>query len=227
MAYVQPNTANQKATTFIVVGALHAVAFIALLNGLGVAFGPPAEDTRVRGENFPLPRPTPTETPKVLPTETAKDDRTIYIPPPAGGASPNPLSTGNPFGEVGTGGGTDGGTGSGEIDFPSPSPSVTPSFTPRSPRARGDRSRWVTNDDYPAREANLGHEGLTAVRLSVGANGQVTGCEITASSGWPVLDRASCTWLTRRARFEPATGSDGEATAGHYSTSVRWRLPDE
>lgn len=227
MAYVQPNTLSQKASTLGVVAALHAAAFVALLNGLGVAFNPPETPPRIWGDHFPLPTPTPTPIPKASPSQTPPTDRERFVPPPVGGLQPAPLATGKPFGEEGVGGGTLGGTGDGEIDIPDPIPDPTPSFAPRGPRTRGEPGRWVTNDDYPSREATLDHEGLTRVRLGVGTNGRVTDCAVTASSGWPTLDQATCTWLTRRARFDPATDSAGEVTTGSYNTSVRWRLPDE
>lgn len=227
MAYVQPNTLNQKASTIVIVAALHAVGLYAIIAGLSIGFAPPGPPPVISAKNFPLDPPKPTPTPKVIPSQTPPIDRTIFVPPPPGGTPPNPFATGRPFGEEGTGSGTLGGTGAGDVDIPDPIPDPTPRFTPRNPRAQGNRSLWVTTDDYPRREAEDGHEGLTGVRLNIGTNGRVTGCEVTSSSGWPNLDRAACTWLTRRARFEPATDNAGEVTAGHFNTSVRWQLPDE
>ena len=60
----------------------------------------------------------------------------------------------------------------------------------------------------------------------IGSNGRVNACEITASSGHAALDEATCKFVTRRARFEPATDSNGAKVVGSYSSKVTWRIPE-
>jgi len=54
----------------------------------------------------------------------------------------------------------------------------------------------------------------------------VSDCTITGSTGHGELDRATCRLVQGRALFNPAKGSDGEVTAGSYSSSVNWSIPE-
>jgi protein TonB len=87
-------------------------------------------------------------------------------------------------------------------------------FTPKAAAPLGDPARWVSPDDYPAGELRRGHEGTTRFRLSIGSDGRVSNCAVTGSSGWPVLDAATCTKLAARGKFRPATNEAGEKVAG-------------
>jgi len=84
---------------------------------------------------------------------------------------------------------------------------------------------YFTDNDYPATE----HEqsGTSSFRLTVAANGRVSNCLITASSGSSALDAATCRLLTSRARFEPARDRKGRPTVGSISSRVQWRLPED
>jgi periplasmic protein TonB len=104
-------------------------------------------------------------------------------------------------------------------------PAPKPAYEPKAAVPRGDPGAWVTTDDYPSRELRMGHEGLTRFRLDIGADGRVTGCTVTASSGYPGLDEAACIFVSRRARFDAATGADGAKTAGRYENAIRWQIP--
>jgi protein TonB len=105
---------------------------------------------------------------------------------------------------------------------PAPPP---PRFTPKNPEPRGNPASWATTDDYPSRALREEREGVTRFTLQVSAEGRVTNCTVTGSSGSPDLDEAACRALTRRARFKPATNGEGEPVAGSYSNSVRWQIP--
>lgn len=96
---------------------------------------------------------------------------------------------------------------------------------PKPPTPKGNAGRWVTTNDYPSRALREEQEGVTTVRLSVDAEGKVTGCTVTGSSGSSLLDDATCKNMQRRARFNPATDGQGRAVAGSYSQSVRWEIP--
>lgn len=89
-----------------------------------------------------------------------------------------------------------------------------------------DPARWVSDSDYRSEWSRREWTGRASFRLAIAADGRVTGCTITSSSGHKALDEATCTLVMRRARFEPARGSHGEAVAGSYTNSIVWRLPD-
>lgn len=99
-------------------------------------------------------------------------------------------------------------------------------ITPVQASPRGDPSRWVTDSDYRSRWIREGWQGTAKFRLEIAANGKVTACTITQSTGHAALDQATCDLIARRARFTPATDSTGAATGGIYSSSIRWVLPD-
>lgn len=112
------------------------------------------------------------------------------------------------------------------IDIPLVTPSQTPRFTPRAAVPQGNPGKWVRESDYPSRMVRMGIEGKTGFRLSIGATGEVTGCEVTRSSGAAELDRAACDALRKRAIFKGATDANGEPVAGIYESTIVWQLPD-
>lgn len=122
----------------------------------------------------------------------------------------NPTDTGGP---IVTGG----------IPGPVPSASL---YTPVGARPKGNAGRWVTNDDYRTRWIMEEMEGTARFALSIDANGKVSGCTITRSTGHAPLDTATCDLLSKRARFDAARDSTGKAVPGNYSGSVTWRIPE-
>lgn len=82
--------------------------------------------------------------------------------------------------------------------------------------------RWITYSDYPQESVRLREKGIVGFRLEVDAQGGVTACSITSSSGFSRLDRTACALLMKRARFKPATDANGAAVAGAWSSRFRW-----
>ena len=180
----------------------------------------------------PPPEPAPQPSASVRPTAAPTSAIDAPIPPivfapPTGGPTtgengpPTPLPSGTAT--------ATGSPGAGAGPIPSPSPTVTrtpppPADTPVRPA--NDPSGWVTTGDYRTSWIRRELEGTVGVALAVGANGRVTDCRVTRSSGHSQLDQATCALVTRRARFDPATsGRTGAAMAGDYRTAVQWRLP--
>ncbi|WP_260922956.1 energy transducer TonB [Novosphingobium sp. 9] len=93
----------------------------------------------------------------------------------------------------------------------------------QAPRPNGNPGAWVLPDDYP----KGGAQGRTGVRLAVAADGRVTSCTVTSSSGNDELDQTACARLAERATFYPATNDKGRAVAGTYSTAVKWTQDEE
>lgn len=91
-------------------------------------------------------------------------------------------------------------------------------------RPRNDASTWITLQDYPTDSPR--HEGVTRYHLLIAPTGRVGKCEIIESSGAQWLDEATCRNLVRRARFHPATNSQGEAIEGRFEGMMRWYIPD-
>lgn len=102
-----------------------------------------------------------------------------------------------------------------------------PRVQPKGATPRGNPANWATTNDYPTRALREEREGTTSFRVTVGPDGRVTSCDITGSSGSPDLDEATCSNVTRRARFNPATDGEGQPTSGAYSNRVRWVIPKD
>ncbi len=115
---------------------------------------------------------------------------------------------------------------------PTAAPPAPPAPPPPPPVARrpnpvpkGNPGNWANTNDYPSRALQQEREGTTGFRVTVGPNGRVTDCQVSSSSGHPDLDQATCTNVTRRARFDPALDGSGNPTTGSYSNRVRWQIP--
>ncbi len=106
-----------------------------------------------------------------------------------------------------------------------PPPPPPPVAKRPNPIPKGNPGNWANTNDYPSRALQQEREGTTGFRVTVGANGRVTSCEISSSSGHPDLDQATCTNVTRRARFDPALDGNGQPTTGTYQNRVRWQIP--
>ncbi len=108
-----------------------------------------------------------------------------------------------------------------------PPPSSPAPIVAYKPRPKGSPGNWVTTNDYPSKALSEERQGTTAFRLEVSAQGAVTGCTITNSSGSDDLDGATCNALIRRAKFEPALDYSGKPVASMFSSRVRWQIPVE
>lgn len=108
---------------------------------------------------------------------------------------------------------------------------IEPPITPESRKvepahARANLASYVSDADYPASAIRDEQQGTTRFRLTVGADGRVTDCAVTGSSGSPALDATTCRLMKSRARFTPARDSDGKGTTDTVSNAIRWVLPD-
>ena len=101
---------------------------------------------------------------------------------------------------------------------------VTPDLS-QAGTPRGNPGRWATNDDYPARAMREEREGTTGFRVTYNAEGRVTACDVTSSSGHADLDAETCKLIQRRGRFNPAKDRTGNPTGGSYSNRIRWQIP--
>jgi protein TonB len=218
MSYVD-RTADPNGRTTAIIGviAIHSVIAYLLVTGLTYVRLP----TFVHNPTgFPVPTPTPTPpppppTPQPSPTTTSDPipGPQTPFPFPTPTPVPDPFPTPNPL----------------PTSVPSPIPTGTGThtvaFKPRPATPKNDPTKWVTTDDYPARDLREGNEGTSVFRVTVGTNGRVSACEIVTSSGHPGLDAATCKAVTARARFNPATDEHGDAVVGTYSNRVRWQIP--
>ena len=222
MAYVQTTSSHRRTLTIGAVAALHAGLLYALVTGFAATMFEKIDvymPTRNYKADPPPPEPQPTiemsqaaETrPLVAPRpdiDLGKRETTATIfdvfPQPQPTAQPGPL----------------------DLGFALPSPSPSASFTPRAASPLGSPGKWATTSDYPAAALREQREGVARFRVTIGPDGRVRNCEITASSGSPDLDRATCANVAKRARFKPATDASGATVSGSYASAVKWQIPD-
>ena len=90
---------------------------------------------------------------------------------------------------------------------------------------RGNEGSWFPQDSYPAAARRAEAEGTVSVRVTVGADGRVSDCAVTTSSGNADLDGATCRLAKRNGRFEPARDDQGMAVPSSFTLrNVRWLL---
>jgi protein TonB len=110
-----------------------------------------------------------------------------------------------------------------EPDLQAPADEEPIANLPVSPR--GNPGSWATDADYPQAALREHRQGTTGFQVTVGPDGRVVDCTLTAPSGSPDLDEATCRNVTRRARFRPAM-ENGVSVQATYSNRVRWVLPE-
>ncbi|PNQ77949.1 hypothetical protein BA950_02815 [Erythrobacter sp. SAORIC-644] len=219
MSFVDQSRRPSPASMAAVIG-VHAAIGAALVAGLTVSGAMPEIVNKIGATNIPVPPPPPPADPVEL--STSESMPTIVQAPPTQ-IDINPIDT--PFDTTpipvpnlptvpsGT-------------TFELPTPTPQPSFDPVSAKPRNDPARWLTDNDYRPSWARRELTGTARFRLEIAATGKVTSCTVTGSTGHSELDTATCALVTKRARFEPARGSNGEPVAGSFSSAVKWELPN-
>ncbi len=141
---------------------------------------------------------TNTPPPPMVTTRIAPPPQMTYTAPPAPPAPPKP---------------------------PPPPPPPPPPKKVEPARAKGNLPSLFSDEDYPASAVRSGEAGTTGFRLEIGANGRVTNCTVTSSSGSSALDSTTCRLLRSRARYTPAKDSSGNATTDSVVSRIKWVLP--
>jgi len=109
---------------------------------------------------------------------------------------------------------------------PAPPPVQPPPPPARPPSPARQTGGSISDADYPAAALRAEAQGTTSVSIQVGADGRVTGCTVTGSSGNGALDTTACNLIRRRFRYQPAT-RNGTPVASTVSRRITWRLPDD
>jgi len=219
MAYVDQQMSGNRIVAIILVALIHLAVGYALVTGLAYSAmqkvvervttvdieEPPPEEEPPPPEEIPETQPPPPVAPPP-PISIAPSPPQIQtqptIPPPA------PLAV--------------------RVPPPAPvapPPPPPPRVQPKSPTPKGAPGNWANSNDYPSRALREEKEGVTRFSVQVDASGRVSNCSVTGSSGTPELDTTTCSLITRRGRFNPATDGDGKPTGGSWSSSVRWQIP--
>jgi TonB family protein len=97
-----------------------------------------------------------------------------------------------------------------------------------SSAAQDARNQWmqsVVTAYYPKRALANREQGSVGFRIKIDSSGQTTECEVTKSSGFPLLDKETCDLITLRAVFKRPEGVSGSQLST-YEGVVTWTLPN-
>ena len=78
---------------------------------------------------------------------------------------------------------------------------------------------------YPKRALEAKEEGAVGFSVTLDSKGEVTGCQVTHSSGHPLLDQETCKLVTLNAVFKPDPTLGPSQTKTHQGV-INWRLPN-
>jgi len=101
---------------------------------------------------------------------------------------------------------------------------AAPAVTVPAPPSPQQFPGLFSGNDYPATAMRAGQEGSVFIGALVGPDGRVDTCRVIISSGYPILDAATCMLVKTRARYSPATTSDGKAMYSVDKRGVSWSL---
>lgn len=218
MAYADQQMSGNRITAIIIVAVIHVVLVYALVTGLAFSAAKKVIEkvTTIDIKEEVKKEPPPPPPPKRL--DVPPPPTRIVVPPTKVDLAPvrAPVMDQTP------------------IPQPPPPPVLAPPaapppphFTAKSATPKGNPGSWATTNDYPSRALREERAGVTSFRVSVSADGRAAGCTVTSSSGSPDLDEATCSNVTRRARFNPAMDGEGKPTTGSYSGRIRWVIPKD
>jgi TonB family protein len=83
----------------------------------------------------------------------------------------------------------------------------------------------MTTADLPETTPRPPTGAAAGLRVAVGQDGRVIGCDISRSSGSPAFDAAACRHYADRARFEPARDPAGALMCDVVWLSIAWPAP--
>jgi protein TonB len=232
---------RERIRSVIGVVLIHVVIIYGLVAGLAYRFVLPPSDELAVFDVADVPPPPPVEpvakasAPEregaAAPANRRARPTPIVVPPPririevaqqvgaapvagqgadrSAGAAPLP-GPGTGAGGSGSGlgsGGAGSGTGGGGI----------------ATRARLIRGR-IDDDDYPRDAYRERAGGTVTARLAIGADGRVTDCTVTRSSGRAELDETTCRLIRQRFRYAPARDAAGKAVPSESGWRQTWWL---
>ena len=93
-------------------------------------------------------------------------------------------------------------------------------------QAAQNASNWdVFLKLYPKRALEAREEGAVGFTVTLDSKGDVTNCQVTRSSGHPLLDQETCKLVTLNAVFKPDPSMGPSQTKTHDGT-ITWKLPN-
>ena len=79
--------------------------------------------------------------------------------------------------------------------------------------------------NYPPRALAAGDQGAVFFIVKLDDKAHPTSCEVTHSSGHPLLDAETCAMIVRHGVFKSVIGPDGKLKQSTHEGVVNWRIP--
>ena len=223
MAYGDQKMSGGKVVAIVIVALIHVALGYAFVTGLAYQYVKKAQE-KLNTFDVEEPPPPPPDEPPPPPPDQPMTPPPVVSPPPIV-QNPNPppvviqtVPTPPPV----------------YIPTPIAAPPAPPAPAPAPPAPprvaspvspRGNQADWFPQDSYPPAARRAGAEGRVSVRVTVGANGRVTTCSVTSSSGNADLDSTTCRLAQRNGRFNAAKDAAGNAIESSFTVrGVRWQL---
>ena len=221
MAYADQEMSGSRIVAIIIVALIHVVLGYTLITGLAYSA---INKVIERVTTVDIEEPVPEEEEPPPPPEE------VVTAPPPPVAPPPPMNISAAPSEIRT-----------QPNIPPPAPPArlvpppAPAAPPPAPPAapsqaspvqRDNFNRWAARiqEAYPACAIRQELEGNVGVSVVIGADGRVTSCSVTASSGESILDEAACDGMQRYARYTPAKNDAGQPTTGRDTLTIVYRL---
>jgi TonB family protein len=103
---------------------------------------------------------------------------------------------------------------------------ASPALSQTPEQKAQNASNWdVFQKLYPKRAIEAREEGAVGFKVTLDNKGDVVGCQVTHSSGHPLLDGETCKLITSNAVFkaDPTLGPSQTKTSEGV---INWKLPD-
>jgi protein TonB len=222
MSYADQQMGGNKVVSIVIVALIHVLIGYLLISGLAISA---VQKVVERVTTVDIEEPEPEEPDEPPPPEEQRETApppVVAPPPPIQIApAPPPIRTQPTIPPPAPP----------ALRIPPPAPAAPPPAPPptadlsRGAQTKNER-RWAAQiqENYPSRALREEIEGTVGVRVTVTPDGRAAGCQVTSSSGSPILDQAACAGMERYARFDPALDRSGNPTTGSYSTRITYRL---
>ena len=96
--------------------------------------------------------------------------------------------------------------------------------TPDVATARNAKNWDTLMKLYPPRALAAREQGLVGFTVKLDKDGQPTECQVTHSSGHPLLDQETCQLITLHVVFKPTGAASGSQVSTHQGV-INWQLP--
>lgn len=243
MYVVQP-WSRERLVSAAGVGLVHALLGYALIAGLKFELPQRVAEELKLIEVLPPPDPPKpkTEIPHTVKSERPEGEASppnlraeptqIVLPPPV-----IPVPTPNPM-PVAPIAGVGNAPSAGSADIPGPGYGAGGFGDGRGAGGYGDgdgaggwtpprlRRGRIRDSDYPRAAGEEGVGGTVGVRFRVEADGRVSGCDVTRSSGSPALDDTTCRLIVQRFRYDPSRDPEGRPVPATIIQNHSWVIHD-